>query len=75
MGGTKLKLDLKYEGREGNQAMSQSCCARTFAFTVGVGGEACQSPECNQEALCRNGWNDSDFLRLRSCSEADEQEM
>lgn len=43
--------------------MSQSCCAGTFAFPLGK-KKACQSPECNQEALCCNGCYASDFPRL-----------
>lgn len=59
----------------GNQAMSQSRCARTFGFPVGKKKkEACQSPECNQEALCCNGCYDSDFPLLHSYSQADEKE-
>lgn len=35
--------------------------------------KTCQSPECNQEALCCNGWCDSDFPLLHSHSQADEK--
>lgn len=64
-------------GVEGNQAMSQSRCARTFGFPVGKEKKkkkAWQSPECNQKALCCNGWYDSDFPLLHSCTQADEKE-
>lgn len=35
---------------------------------------ACQGPECNQGALCCNGWYDSDFPIFHSYSQADEKE-
>lgn len=72
----RMELDLKNMGGvEGNQAMSQSRCERTFGFPVGKKKKkACQSPECNQEALCCNGWYDSDFPLLHSCTQADEKE-
>lgn len=58
----------------GNQSMSQSCCARTFTFPVGLKKrEACQSPECNQELLCCSGSSDSDFPLRHLHAAADEK--
>lgn len=50
-------------------------CKNICFYCRGKKNEACQSPECNQEALCHNRWYDSNFLLLPSCSEADEKEM
>lgn len=52
-----------------NQTRSQSRCARPwFPFRSKK-----KSPECNQEALCCNGWYDSDFPIFHSYSQADEK--
>lgn len=73
----RMELDLKNMGCGGQSGNESVTLCKNIWFPCRKRKKkkkAWQSPECNQEALCCNGWYDSDFPLLHSCTQADEKE-